>query len=223
MIEVRDNSAGKKIRPQARARRREKILRAAADVLVDIGLRQATMDDIARELKTAKILLYRYFDTKEALIEAVLQRVVDRFVALEHQPWPGMEPAMERTLATARVDSKAFLLVFRLAAHDPVLARYGDEIRNVLNQATRARLTMLGHPLASDPLFFDALVEGVNSFLIEATAFWIERGDPARDGEWLRWVSDVARAMARRPRQPNFEPLPPVFGGPAPDQPDSSD
>lgn len=93
------------------------------DILVETGLRQATMEDIARRLKTSKIALYRYFETKDALIAGVLERarIADRVLDQEYLPWPGMDAALARTLELARAERSAFLLLFRVAAHDPDL------------------------------------------------------------------------------------------------------
>ncbi|TPE60490.1 helix-turn-helix transcriptional regulator [Sandaracinobacter neustonicus] len=192
-----------KTRPQprqlARARRRDRILRVAAEMLVKGGLRQTTMEEIARGLSTSKMALYRHFQTKDELIEAVLQRVVDRFTTTEQLAWPGMRAAMQRALASAREDPDAFLLLFRVAAHDPALSHYAADVRRLLGDVTRERLMAGRHPLSSDPALLEALVDGTVAFLVEATAFRIEQGDPARDSDWIRWVSDAASRMIGLP------------------------
>lgn len=205
------------IRPAVRARTRERILAAAADILVETGLRQATMDGIARRLKTSKVALYRYFETKDALIAGVLERIADRMLAQEHEPWPGMEAALARTLALARAERSAFLLLFRVAAHDPELSRHGDRVRRTMTEATRRRMALVGHPLKDDPLLLDALADGLVAFLIETTAFWVESGDPARDPAWIAWAGAAGRRLLGIEPTGRRLPLPPVLDQPASD------
>ena len=209
-------AASQTVRPAVRARRRERILGAAADILVEVGLRQATMEGIARRLKTSKIALYRYFETKDALIDGVLERIAGRVLDQEYQPWPGMDAALAATLRLARVERSAFLLLFRVAAHDPELSRHGERVRRTMVEATRRRIALVGHPLQDDPLLLEALADGLVTFLIEATAFWVESGDPARDADWTAWAAAAGRRMVGLEPTGRRLPLPPVL-----DQPNS--
>lgn len=205
------------IRPAVRARTRQRILGAAADILVETGLRQATMEGIARRLKTSKIALYRYFETKDALIAGVLDRIADRVLDQEYQPWPGMDAALAATLRLAREERSAFLLLFRVAAHDPELSQYGERVRRTMVEATRRRMTLVDHPLKDDPLLLEALADGLVTFLIETTAFWVESGDPARDGDWTAWAAAAGRRLIGLEPTGQRMPLPPVLDQPSSD------
>lgn len=211
------SAATRSIGPAVRARRRERILGAAADILVEMGLRQATMEGIARRLKTSKIALYRYFETKDALIDGVLERIADRVLDQEYQPWPGMDAALAATLRLAREERSAFLLLFRVAAHDPELSRHGERVRRTMIEATRRRMTLVDHPLKDDPLLLDALADGLVTFLIEATAFWVESGDPARDDDWTAWAAAAGRGLVGLEPTGRRLPLPAVLDQPVSD------
>jgi AcrR family transcriptional regulator len=64
---------------RARGRARfEAILAAASQVFAERGYDRATMTEIATRASTAIGSLYRFFPTKEALGEALLQRFIDR-------------------------------------------------------------------------------------------------------------------------------------------------
>jgi AcrR family transcriptional regulator len=64
---------------RARGRARfEAILAAASQVFAEQGYDRATMTEIATRSSTAIGSLYRFFPTKEALGEALLQRFIDR-------------------------------------------------------------------------------------------------------------------------------------------------
>ncbi|MGN0236034.1 MAG: TetR/AcrR family transcriptional regulator [Paludibacteraceae bacterium] len=53
---------------------KEEILRVAADKMQDVGIRSLSIDDICRLLGISKKTFYVYFETKEALVEAILRR-----------------------------------------------------------------------------------------------------------------------------------------------------
>lgn len=205
-----------KARLQVRARRREIILRAATDVFYETGLREATMDAIARRLRTSKVAVYRYFATKEDLVSAVLQRVAERFIAVEHRPWSGLEPALRESLALAREDAPAYLLLFRASGSDPALARFAAALRAVVEESTRRRLALLGQLDGIAPALGEAIIRGLIDFLFAAVAHWVEHGDPAQDARWLRWAARSGGAIVGwDPKRP-VPTLPPVLPGPRP-------
>ncbi|MDW3182733.1 TetR/AcrR family transcriptional regulator [Roseobacter sp.] len=57
---------------RSQRRRREDIVQAALQIFDRDGFEAAKMEDIAREAEVAKGTLYLYFDTKNALLEAVI-------------------------------------------------------------------------------------------------------------------------------------------------------
>lgn len=61
-------------RPQARP---EEILDAALDRFVELGFSQARMEDIGDAAGVTAGTIYRYFENKEALVEALLVRHID--------------------------------------------------------------------------------------------------------------------------------------------------
>jgi len=189
----------------------------AAQVLHQIGLRQTTMDDIARALKTSKIAIYRYFPTKDELLAAVLKEVAEALIADEHRPWPGLKRAMRRGLQLARTRPEAFLLLTRSAAHDAELWRHFDQVRTISVEATKRRLTLLEHPICHDPLLLDVTAQGLTDYIYGTLATWVESGDPARDEEWLKHVANAAIRLVGWPAEVRVGTLPPVFDAQPPD------
>ncbi|MHB8463563.1 MAG: TetR/AcrR family transcriptional regulator [Acidimicrobiales bacterium] len=59
----------------------DRILDAAEACLRRLGLRRASMGDVAMHAGLSRGSLYRYFPDRSALVDAVLERVADRFVA----------------------------------------------------------------------------------------------------------------------------------------------
>src|SRR5437879_1667030 len=63
------------------AQRRELLLDAAARTFGRLGAERARIEDIAIEADVAVGLLYRHFPSKDALLEALMQRQSDQFTA----------------------------------------------------------------------------------------------------------------------------------------------
>lgn len=55
----------------------EKILKKAADLFLNQGVKNVTMDEIARELGMSKKTIYAYFETKTHLVEATSLYIFD--------------------------------------------------------------------------------------------------------------------------------------------------
>src|SRR5438874_12265429 len=79
-------ATGTDLRPRPRSRRdparREAILQTAATVFARSGYAATALDDIAAAAGVTKLIVYRHFESKEALYRAVLEQVFDRQVEL---------------------------------------------------------------------------------------------------------------------------------------------
>ena len=65
-------------RPDATAIRIPQIIEAAITVFAKHGFAKARMEDVAEEAGLSKALLYRYFKNKDALIEAIMEEMLNR-------------------------------------------------------------------------------------------------------------------------------------------------
>ena len=65
-------------RPDVSEERKEQILEAATEVFIRAGFHKARMDDIAKQAGLSKGALYWYFDSKDAIIQAILDRMFGR-------------------------------------------------------------------------------------------------------------------------------------------------
>jgi AcrR family transcriptional regulator len=97
--------------------RRNEILDAAQQLIYSKGYEQMTIQDILDDLQISKGAFYHYFDSKQALLEALVERIgigsVQLLLPIVHDP---LLPALEkfqRFLATAnrwKIGQKAFFL-----------------------------------------------------------------------------------------------------------------
>ena len=176
-----------------RPARRAAILAAAAAAFAERGFAETSMDDVAAAAGITRLIVYRHFDSKERLYEAVLQHVRDR-LAEEGAVRTGRgESAAVRALLTiAREDAAGVTLLLRHAAREPRFAPYADEFREQvigyaeqLMRAARAPARVRGRWAA----------ETLVSFVFDALLHWIEDGDPERDSEFLARVDASLPAL----------------------------
>jgi AcrR family transcriptional regulator len=72
-------------RPDVSLERQEQILNAAEKVFNEHGLSSARMDDIVEEAGLSKGALYWYYKSKDAVILALMERVLDRELSQAEQ------------------------------------------------------------------------------------------------------------------------------------------
>ena len=161
-----------------REQSRRAILNAAAHVFGDVGPQQATTAAIAERAGVAKGLVFAYFESKEGLLEAVVQDRLDQ--ALQY--WEDLPPlkgaallthiannAIERAIAHPDAFRLYFSLFFQPGASDaarrtaerikPQLERYYAVLANALKDA--------GSPApAVDAVLFQAGLNGLVQNLI---------------------------------------------------------
>jgi AcrR family transcriptional regulator len=181
---------------QHRVDRRAQLLSVAAEVISERGLHMVTMDQVAERAGTSKVVLYRYFGSREKLVHAVLADIVDRLLEGDQEEAPWWTDRVRRTLKLAREHRVAMRLLVRFAAHDQ---QYGEHFER-LNQALIARamereqeiLGEAGHRVKAGQM----LAEAIMSFLLDAYVRWIDEGDPERDEAFLLWLTSSIRSMS---------------------------
>lgn len=99
----------KKQRVEAAVQRREAIMRAAFEVFVEKGYEAATTLEIVRRAKISKRTLYEQFDSKQAILTALI-----RYGSLRMQPPPDLAPPRDRAEFLAALESfgRTFLAEF---------------------------------------------------------------------------------------------------------------
>ena len=107
-------------------RNRLRILRAAAEVFTEHGLR-ATLDDVADRAGVGVGTVYRRFPDKEALVEALFTERLDSLVGFAEQaladpdPWAGLVDLLERAAMVMAGDrGLRQMLMYATYGHDRV-------------------------------------------------------------------------------------------------------
>jgi AcrR family transcriptional regulator len=103
-----------------RAQRREQILAAATEAFARNGFAVTGLGDIAVQAGITRVILYRHFDSKTDLYQAVLDRMCARLDAHIEEPVGGFTDASIDGLLQAPVESPAG---FRLLSRTPSASR----------------------------------------------------------------------------------------------------
>jgi AcrR family transcriptional regulator len=152
------------------------------------------MDDVAASCGVTKLIVYRHFGSKEELYREILQQVFDHLgtelrAELAQPTRAGLGP---RTLLTvAREDPAAFTLLWRHAAHERQFAAYAGEIREISVSVVRQLSSLDSGDTTLDAWRSEVLF----GWLVEATLTWLERGDAARDEEFVDASAAGFRAL----------------------------
>ena len=177
-----------------RPARRESILLAAAVAFAHKGFAATSMDDVAAEAGITRLILYRHFDSKEALYTAVLDRVRTRLeeesaVQLEGRP---ALSAVRALLVVGKENPDALVLLWRHAAREPQFAAYADGFRE--RTIDFARSLLKGVRLGSGARERWA-AETLVSFVFDAILHWLEEGSPGPDDEFLDLMAAAMPAL----------------------------
>jgi AcrR family transcriptional regulator len=73
--------------------KREAVLEAASEVLMELGAHKTTLDDIARRAGMAKTSLYYYFRDKNEIIRAIVQRYTEHLLDIMAEAAAGEDTA----------------------------------------------------------------------------------------------------------------------------------
>jgi AcrR family transcriptional regulator len=121
-----------------------RILDAAFEAVARFGLSRLTVDDVARLAGVSRQTVYRYFDSKDALILALVAREEEALlegVRAAHREAPSLREAIRRSVLYCLRSTREHPLLDRLLASEPeVLLPYLTTRAGGL--IDRARLTL---------------------------------------------------------------------------------
>ncbi len=113
-----------------RSERREAIIQAAAEAFVKHGYEATTLADVAQAAHVSRALLYRHFETKQTIYQAV----IDNFLVVFHnniafsvdKRFSG--DTLSGLVQAAQTNPNGFRLFFRHAVREPDFQAYYDEV-----------------------------------------------------------------------------------------------
>ncbi len=163
------------VRRLPRAERREQILAAATEAFARNGFAPTSLDEIATQAGVTRVILYRHFDSKSDLYQAVLDRMCARLDANVEEPVGGFTDASIDGLLAAAVESPAgFRLLFQHALREP---EFKERIEKFRSDITAAAFLQISQFVPSQPLARWA-AQLAPVVAIEAIISWLDAGQP---------------------------------------------
>ena len=182
-------------------RNRQRILDAAAEVFAARGL-DVSLDDIARHACLGVGTVYRRFPTKDALVEALFDQVIDEMVATvtraveADDPWEGLVTGLTEVCASEASNRGLREMLSS--------SRYGQ----VCKERARAELNPVveaGLARAKDAGYLRADIDRVDMMLVELMIGSVAQYTQNIPGAWRRYLQIVLDGLRARP---GLDPLP---------------
>jgi AcrR family transcriptional regulator len=163
------------VRHLPRGQRREQILAAATEAFARNGFAATGLDDIASEARVTRVILYRHFDSKSDLYQAVLDRMCERLDALVEEPIGGFSDASIDGLIAAAVESPAgFRLLFQHALREPEFKERIEKFRSGVTAAAYLQIASV----VSDEALARWAAQLAPTVAIGAIIAWLDVGQP---------------------------------------------
>jgi AcrR family transcriptional regulator len=170
-----DDEKPERVRRLPRAQRREQILTAATEAFARSGFAATSLDDIAGQAGITRVLLYRHFDSKTDLYQAVLDRMCARLDAHVDEPVGGFTDASIDGLLGAAVESPAgFRLLFQHALREPEFKERIEKFRADITAASYLQISAL----VPDQALARWAAQLAPVVAIEAIIAWLDAGQP---------------------------------------------
>lgn len=174
--------------------RREAFLLAACRVFLERGVGTATMQDVADAAGVPKILVYRVFPSKQALLDAIRDKVLAKIHEVWREPNYFYGSRLYSMALAARAQPEPYLLVFRYSQAGVEGLDWRAAVTTAIADYTRRRWFATGPdaPPGADLRAEYASRLNVGPF-IETLIRWIEDSDGMDDESRLRWTARVQR------------------------------
>ncbi len=195
--------------------RREELVRAAQEVFVQNGVESTTVSQIVKAANVAQGTFYLYFKTKNDIIDAIAEHIVDGMVDT-------MEAAVQQDHLTAIKKMNVFRQSIMEMAEDPDGVELGEVYHRPENQMVHHKMTdriMLRLAPMLESVIRQGVEEGVYSIADSRVAAWFMLGGlnmletGFTDRKELANALDIAFAMVTRTLTEKDDDSPPAQRG----------
>ncbi|MEU8223438.1 TetR/AcrR family transcriptional regulator [Kribbella sp. NPDC048915] len=160
-----------------RPERRRLLIQAAARAFARSGFAATNLDDVATEAGVSRVLIYRHFDSKTQLYEAVLAEISDELRVATGHPDHLTANGLQALVSVARNNPDGFRLFFRQSGQEPEFRRHADELRDAMKSTAAPYLK----EAIKDPARLRWAADLIPTIAIEAVIAWLDAGTPAPD------------------------------------------
>jgi AcrR family transcriptional regulator len=195
------------VRRLPRAQRREQILAAATRSFARNGFAATGLDDVAAEAGVTRVILYRHFDSKTDLYQAVLDRFCAVLGAHVADPVCGFTDAsIDGLLKAAIVEPAGFRLLFVHAAREPEFKAQAERFRRDITESARLQIAAI----VPDPAWALWAAHLAPTAAIEAIIAWLDAGQPDPDLAAARVRHVIAGVITAAAANTDLDHLPPT-------------
>jgi AcrR family transcriptional regulator len=160
-----------------RRERRQSLISAAARAFARGGYVATSLDDVATEAGVSRVLIYRHFESKAELYEAVLVEFRDTLVHATGAP-DEMDPtSLEKLVQVAQTHPDEFRLFFRYAATEPQFSEHTEWLRTAMAETAQPYLS----EMFQDEALRRWAAGLIPAIVIEAVLSWMDAGCPHPD------------------------------------------
>lgn len=193
-----------------RAERRGQILAAATQAFARRGFSATSLDEIAAEAGITRVILYRHFDSKTDLYQAVLERFCDVLADYVREPVGGFtEASVDGLVRAAAAEPAGFRLLFQHAAREPEFKAWAERFHRDMTEAAHRQITAV----VVDPAWARWAAQLAPVVAVESIIAWLDAGqpDPAAAAERVRQViagvlAAAAQSTMDRAQSPSSSP-----------------
>lgn len=128
------NSVGRKRVVKAPEERRRELMDAARELFVKVGYEQTSVSDVVKHIGVAQGTFYWYFQSKDEILTAIMQEIVDRYFSLVEaiaaEPGHGAIEKLkliEAGIFQLALESPEMMQTFHLRAAAPIHDKINDE------------------------------------------------------------------------------------------------
>jgi len=157
-----------------RPERRRTLIGAATRAFATAGFAGTSLDDVAAEAGVSRVLIYRHFESKAELYQAVLDEIAEQLVRATAAPDALGPGSLEGLVQVAQDNPDGFRLFFRHAGREPEFRRHADWLREAMVETSRPYLEQR-LPDEARRSWAAALVPVV---VIEAVIAWLDAEAP---------------------------------------------
>lgn len=163
------------VRRLPRAARREQILAAATRAFARGGFAATGLGDIAAEAGITRVILYRHFESKTDLYQAVLDRFCTVLAAYVHETVGGFTDAsIDGLLQAAAAQPDGFRLLFQHAAREPEFQAWAQRFRHAMTEAAHLQISTV----VPDQAWARWAAQLAPAVAVEAIIAWLDAGQP---------------------------------------------
>ena len=139
--------------------KREEIMQASLDLIAEHGFHQAPMAEIADKAGVAAGTIYRYFESKDELINELHKALEEDILAFIQCSYPSTRPVRERFLYISR-------RLLRYFMENPIRFRYMEQYFNSPYGISLRKVRLMGKQSGND-LLSDLFRQGIDQQIIK--------------------------------------------------------